>query len=64
MGVVQRMGLVTTDGDDKPRSPLRIHKATPFRGPPPPLEEQQKQIEGNATFGLLTEGPDSGMPEQ
>mmetsp|Transcript_4564 Transcript_4564/g.7905 ORF Transcript_4564/g.7905 Transcript_4564/m.7905 type:complete len:95 (-) Transcript_4564:759-1043(-) len=39
MGVVQRMGLVVTDSEDRPRSPIRIHKATPFHGPPPPPEE-------------------------
>mmetsp|Transcript_23427 Transcript_23427/g.35053 ORF Transcript_23427/g.35053 Transcript_23427/m.35053 type:complete len:135 (+) Transcript_23427:30-434(+) len=34
MGVIQRMGLVATDEDDKPNSPITIHKATPTRGPP------------------------------
>ena len=36
MGVVQRMGLVLTDGDDRPKKPVVIHRARPFRGPPPP----------------------------
>lgn len=40
MGVVQRMGLVATDDDDRPKNNITIHKATAFRGPPPPKEEQ------------------------
>lgn len=35
MGVVQRMGMVATDEDDKPKNPITIHKATPYRGIPP-----------------------------
>ncbi len=35
MGVVQRMGMVATDKDDKPKNPITIHKATPYRGIPP-----------------------------
>jgi peptidyl-prolyl cis-trans isomerase-like 1 len=40
MGVIQRMGLVATDDDDRPRNPITVHKATAFHGPPPPKEEQ------------------------
>jgi len=40
MGVVQRMGMVATDADDRPQNPITIHEAKPFRGPPPPKEEQ------------------------
>jgi hypothetical protein len=40
MGIIQRMGMVETDDQDKPKHPITIHKATPFRGPPPPKEEQ------------------------
>jgi peptidyl-prolyl cis-trans isomerase-like 1 len=40
MGVIQRMGMVATDDQDRPMSPITIHKATAFRGPPPPKEEQ------------------------
>lgn len=39
MGVVQRMGMVETDDQDRPRHPITIHTATPFRGPPPTLKE-------------------------
>ena len=39
MGVIQRMGMVATDGDDRPMKPIVIHKAKPFRGPPPPAGE-------------------------
>jgi peptidyl-prolyl cis-trans isomerase-like 1 len=38
MSVVQRMGMVATDAEDRPKQPITIHKATPFRGPPPKVE--------------------------
>ncbi|GKY99402.1 hypothetical protein MPSEU_000894900 [Mayamaea pseudoterrestris] len=41
MGVIQRMGMVATDEEDRPLEPITIHKARPFRGPPPSSEEQQ-----------------------
>lgn len=34
MGVVQRMGMVTTDAQDRPREPIVIHHAAAFRGAP------------------------------
>ena len=40
MGVIQRMGMVETDEQDRPKHPTTIHKATPFRGPPPPKDQQ------------------------
>jgi len=40
MGIIQRMGMVATDGDDRPKNPITIHQATPFYGPPPPKEQQ------------------------
>ena len=40
MGVVQRMGMTPTDDGDRPRSPITIHQARPFRGPPPPKSQQ------------------------
>lgn len=40
MGVIQRMGMVETDDQDRPKHPITIHTATPFRGPPPPKEQQ------------------------
>lgn len=43
MKIVERMGLVATDSDDRPLNPITIHKATPFRGPPPPKELQMDQ---------------------
>uniref|UniRef100_A0A7S1Y7R9 Peptidyl-prolyl cis-trans isomerase n=1 Tax=Grammatophora oceanica TaxID=210454 RepID=A0A7S1Y7R9_9STRA len=45
MGIVQRMGLVVTDEDDRPKSPITIHRARAFRGPPPSKEELQQQEE-------------------
>lgn len=35
MQVIQRMGLVPTDSQDRPVNPVTIHRATPFHGPPP-----------------------------
>lgn len=43
MGVIQRMGLVATDDGDKPKNPITIHKATPFRGPPPQSDSNTQQ---------------------
>jgi hypothetical protein len=43
MSVIQRMGMVATDKDDRPKSPITIHKATPFHGPPPPMQEQKQE---------------------
>ena len=34
MGVIQRMGLVATDGEDRPTSEVKIHRATALFGPP------------------------------
>jgi peptidyl-prolyl cis-trans isomerase-like 1 len=34
MGVIQRMGLVATDGDDRPKSEVKIHRAFGLRGAP------------------------------
>ncbi|CAB9519995.1 Peptidylprolyl isomerase domain and WD repeat-containing protein 1 [Seminavis robusta] len=45
MGVIQRMGMVEVDDKDKPKHPVIIHKATPFRGPPPPKSEQQARAQ-------------------
>ena len=35
MSVVQRIGMVATDAEDRPMKPITIFTATPFRGPPP-----------------------------
>ena len=34
MGVIQRMGLVAVDGDDKPKSDVKVHRAFAMKGPP------------------------------
>ena len=34
MGVIQRMGLVATDGEDKPKSEVKIHRAFATREAP------------------------------
>ena len=39
MGVVQRMGLVPTDKDDRPKIDIKIHQAKAYRGPPQKEEE-------------------------
>lgn len=41
MSVIQRIGMIATDGEDRPKSTITIHKATPFHGPPPPKDQQQ-----------------------
>ena len=48
MGVVQRMGMVATDKDDKPKHPITIHKAAPYRGIPP--EDDDGATETNGTM--------------
>jgi peptidyl-prolyl cis-trans isomerase-like 1 len=35
MGVVQRMGMVATDKGDKPKNPITVFQARPYRGIPP-----------------------------
>eukprot|EP00586_Coscinodiscus_wailesii_P006089 CAMPEP_0172490856 /NCGR_PEP_ID=MMETSP1066-20121228/21443_1 /TAXON_ID=671091 /ORGANISM="Coscinodiscus wailesii, Strain CCMP2513" /LENGTH=150 /DNA_ID=CAMNT_0013259545 /DNA_START=138 /DNA_END=590 /DNA_ORIENTATION=+ len=40
MSIVQRMGMVATGDDDRPKKPIMIHKATPYRGLPPPKSSQ------------------------
>ena len=32
MGVVQRMGMVATDAEDRPKNQIMIHSATAYRG--------------------------------
>lgn len=49
MGVVQRLGMVATDADDRPLDPVTIHQAKPFRGPPPPKDEQ---VEHSSTLRI------------
>jgi len=34
MSIIQRMGLVATDDQDRPKNPLKILRATPLKGPP------------------------------
>ena len=34
MSVIQRMGMVATDSDDRPKNAIIVHKATSFRGLP------------------------------
>ena len=34
MGVIQRMGLVATDGEDKPKSAVKVHRAFAMRQAP------------------------------
>ena len=48
MGVVQRMGMVATDKDDKPKHPITIHKAAPYRGIPP--EDNDRMADTNGTM--------------
>jgi peptidyl-prolyl cis-trans isomerase-like 1 len=50
MGVVQRMGMVETDKGDKPKHPIKIHKAQPFRGIPP----EEAQADPNHMLASIT----------
>ena len=34
MSVIQRMGMVQTDSDDRPKNPIIVHSATAYRGLP------------------------------
>ena len=49
MSVIQRMGLVATDGEDQPKSEVKIHRAFALRSPPDatttaPGQQQYAQI--------------------
>lgn len=44
MGVVQRMGMVATDKDDKPKNPITIHKARSYRGIPPEWDNESSDV--------------------
>lgn len=52
MGVVQRMGMVATDEQDRPREPITIHHASAFRG----VHELQMQHHGGNGEELVTAG--------
>lgn len=52
MSVIQRMGMVSTDKDDKPKHPITIHKAKPYRGIPPEHEDIE---EGDGVSMLAVE---------
>lgn len=56
MGVIQRMGMVATDKDDKPKHPIVIHKAKPYRGIPPLHEEDDAFADANQTRLAITAG--------
>jgi peptidyl-prolyl cis-trans isomerase-like 1 len=45
MSVVQRMGLVATDQDDRPKNQIIIHSAKAYRGyPPSPDPGQEEEV--------------------
>ena len=46
MGVIQRMGMVATDKDEKPKNPITIHKAKPYRGIPPDDDDGMAGMNG------------------
>lgn len=47
MGVIQRMGMVATDKNDKPNHAITIHKAVPYRGIPPVEHQSTNTITNN-----------------
>jgi hypothetical protein len=44
MSVIQRMGMVPTDKDDKPKHPITIHKARAYRGIPPDDDDDDDEF--------------------
>ena len=46
MGVIQRMGMVATDKNDKPQNPIQIHRATPYREVPPEHDDKDALEDG------------------
>mmetsp|Transcript_6871 Transcript_6871/g.10011 ORF Transcript_6871/g.10011 Transcript_6871/m.10011 type:complete len:188 (+) Transcript_6871:51-614(+) len=51
MGVIQRMGLVATDGEDRPTSEVKIHRAVALYGPP---ESVSNNGAGRAQYAQIT----------
>lgn len=65
MGVIQRMGLVETDKDDRPLSPVVIHRATAFQGGPPvPGGKAGYLLESSAVNGSDEDEHDSDEQKQ
>lgn len=54
MGVIQRMGMVATNKDDKPKNPVTIHKARPYRGIPPEREEENDNNNNTQMLAITT----------
>jgi hypothetical protein len=50
MAVIQRMSMVATDKDGKPKHPITIHKARPYRGVP---SDEVDNLFGDANNGVL-----------
>lgn len=53
MGVIQRMGLVATDGEDKPKSEVKIHRAFAMREAP---DVAASRGEGQQQHAQITAG--------
>ena len=51
MGVIQRMGLVATDGEDRPTSEVKIHRAVALYGPP---ESASNNVAGQTQYAQIT----------
>ena len=56
MSVIQRMGMVPTDKDDKPRNPITIHKARAYKGVPPDDDEDDEFADANRNVLAITAG--------
>jgi hypothetical protein len=50
------MGMVATDSDDKPKHPITIHKARPYRGIPPEEDDDDELSEANKSLLAITAG--------
>ncbi|KAL9181250.1 hypothetical protein ACHAXT_010055 [Thalassiosira profunda] len=51
MAVIERMGLVQTDGEDKPKSDVKIHRAFALRSPP---DASTNASSGQQQFAQIT----------
>ena len=61
MSVIQRMGMVPTDKDDKPRNPITIHKARAYKGVPPDDDEDDEFAYANRNVLAASLGISSGV---
>jgi peptidyl-prolyl cis-trans isomerase-like 1 len=52
MGVIQRLGLVAADGEDRPKSEVKVHRAVALYGPPESVSNNNDA--GRAQYAQIT----------